>query len=246
MSDVRPLVLPNVAAAQAPPWLQPASVCVRPLTFREGAPPAPTLPPEASAPPARSEPTPPPDPQPSAHEAWESAVARREARLVETENALVAERARLEQAQRETMRERERFAAAIAELAAARAHIVTEMQAPLLELAVGIAEAITVDALRREPERHEAIVLAALEPLGSTRDARVRLGREAHDAIVLLNGAPEVHVNGSSVPCVLDPSLVELGCIVEAGRARVDARLSERLGAVLEALDHARRAAEAP
>ncbi|HJL20376.1 MAG TPA: FliH/SctL family protein [Sandaracinaceae bacterium LLY-WYZ-13_1] len=167
--------------------------------------------------------------------------ARVEAELDAARAELDAMRASLENERAALEGARERFVDAASALAQARTEAVVEAEGPLLELAVGIAQALVEGALEEDPELHVRMARTALSVLGESGGTELRASREAHQAIVEANGAPVVRFGGVEVPVVPDASLDGLGCIAEKGRARVDGRLGERLKAVQEALSHERR-----
>ena len=84
-----------------------------------------------------------------------------------------------------------------------------------------------------------------LMPLGDTRHSKLRVSRRAFRAITEIHGEEALDVDGVRVELTLDNSLEGLSVIAESGASRVDGRVSERLAAVLRALeaDHRRKAA---
>lgn len=136
-----------------------------------------------------------------------------------------------------TPAEQEAYANAALELASLRARVLANAEGQLLELAVAIAEAIIERAIERDPAVHGALARAAVAALGDTSHAKLRVSRAAFKAISQVHGEAAVDVDGVRVELTLDNSLEGLSVIAEAGASRVDGRVSERLGAVLRALE---------
>lgn len=136
-----------------------------------------------------------------------------------------------------TPEEQEAYAHAALELASLRARVLAHSEAQLLELAVMIAEAIIERAIERDPAIHGALARAAVSALGDTSNAKLRVSRAAYKAITQVHGEEAVEVDGVRVELTLDNSLEGLSVVAEAGASRVDGRVSERLAAVLRALE---------
>lgn len=136
-----------------------------------------------------------------------------------------------------TPAEQEAFAHAALEVASLRARVLGNCEAQLLDLAVGIAETIIERSIERDPAIHGALARAAVAALGDTRNAKLRVSRAAFKAIADIHGEEAVEVDGVRVELLLDNSLEGLSVIAEAGASRVDGRVSERLAAVLRALE---------
>ena len=145
-----------------------------------------------------------------------------------------------------TPAEQEAFAHAALELGSLRARLLAGTEAQVLELAVSIAEALIERELERDPAVHLAFARAAVAALGDTRAAKLRVSRAAFRAITEIHGEEAVEVDGVRVELTLDNSLEGLSVIAESGASRVDGRMSERLGAVLRAIeaDHRRKGIE--
>lgn len=142
-----------------------------------------------------------------------------------------------------TPAEQEAFALAALEVGSLRARILTHAESELLELAVSIAEAIIEREIERDPAIHGALARAAVAALGNTNQAKLRVSRAAHRAITQVHGEAALDVDGVRVELTLDNSLEGLSVIAESGASRVDGRVSERLSAVLRAIeaDHRRK-----
>jgi hypothetical protein len=135
-----------------------------------------------------------------------------------------------------TPAEQEAYASAALELASLRARVLSNAESQLLELAVSIAEVIIEREVERDPTVHQAFARAAVAALGDTRQAKLRVSRQAYKAITEVHGEEGVEVDGVRVEMTLDNSLEGLSVVAESGASRVDGRVSERLAAVLRAL----------
>jgi flagellar biosynthesis/type III secretory pathway protein FliH len=145
-----------------------------------------------------------------------------------------------------TPAEQEAFALAALEIGSMRARMLATAETELLELAVSIAEAIIEREIERDPAIHATLAKAAVSALGDTSHARLRVSRTAHRAITQIHGEAAVDVDGVRVELTLDNSLEGLSVVAESGASRVDGRVSERLSAVLRAIeaDHRRKDVE--
>ncbi|MFK7988918.1 MAG: FliH/SctL family protein [Sandaracinaceae bacterium] len=212
-----------------PHWMRPTETEVRTVNFGE------VQEPRISAPP---EPEPEPEPEPDLDAIRQLLDAEREA-LVAERAALDAER---ELASSEEQRAKERFVAAAAKLGATRTEVPEELEEPLLQLAVGIAEVLVEQAVQDDPELHKTLASAALAAIERTEETTLLASREAYAAIVEVAGAPILRAaDGGEVRVELDAGLSGLGVVAKVGPGRVDARLRERLTRVREALIHERR-----
>jgi hypothetical protein len=143
--------------------------------------------------------------------------------------------------------EQEAFAQAALELASLRARVLSGIESELLGLAVHIAEAIIEREVARDPSLHTTLARTAVLALGDTQHARLRVSRSAYRAISELYGEAAIDVDGVRVEVSMDASFEALSVVAEAGPSRVNGRLSERLSAVLRAMEaeHRRNNAEA-
>jgi hypothetical protein len=139
--------------------------------------------------------------------------------------------------------EQEAFAQAALELASLRARILSSCESELLALAVHIAQSIMEREVTLDPTLHQNLARTAVLALGDTQAARLRVSRTAYRAIAELYGEAAIDVEGVRVEVSMDASLDALSVIAEGGPSRVDARMDERLSAVLRALlaEHRRR-----
>jgi hypothetical protein len=136
-----------------------------------------------------------------------------------------------------TPAEQEAYANAALELASLRARVLAASEAQLLELAVMMAEAIVGREIERDPAIHGELARSAVAALGDTRSAKLRVSRAAFRAISQIHGEESLDVDGVNVELMLDNSLEGLSVIAECGASRVDGRVSERLAAVLRAVE---------
>lgn len=145
-----------------------------------------------------------------------------------------------------TPAEQEAYAHAALELASLRARVLSNAEAQLLELAVAVAESIIERQIAADPALHGALARAAIAALGDTRSAKLRVSRTAFKAISQVHGQEALDVDGVRVELVIDNSLEGLSVIAEAGASRVDGRVSERLAAVLRAVEAEHRRSGSP
>jgi hypothetical protein len=139
--------------------------------------------------------------------------------------------------------EQEAFAQAALELASLRARILSSVESELLSLAVHVAQVIMEREIALDPSLHRNLARTAVLALGDTQAARLRVSRTAYRAITELYGEAVIDVDGVRVEVSMDASLDALSVIAEGGPSRVDARMDERLSAVLRAVqaEHRRR-----
>ncbi len=143
--------------------------------------------------------------------------------------------------------EQEAFVQGALELASLRARALSHVESELLGLAVHIAEAIIEREVTLDPSLHTTLARTAVLALGDTQSARLRVSRAAYRAITELYGEAVIDVDGVRVEVSMDASFEALSVVAEAGPSRVNGRLSERLTAVLRAMEaeHRRNNAEA-
>jgi Flagellar assembly protein FliH len=139
--------------------------------------------------------------------------------------------------------EQEAFAQGALELASLRARILSSVESELLSLAVHIAQVIMEREVTHDPSLHQNLARTAVLALGDTQAARLRVSRTAYRAITELYGEAAIDVEGVRVEVSMDATLDALSVIAEGGPSRVDARMDERLTAVLRAVqaEHRRR-----
>lgn len=248
MSDIRPLSFRKVASAEGgaqeshalrkPVWLRPGSLSVRPAPFarddqhgeaQASAQHAPTHAephvehaPEPPAPPMRRSSFP-----PRRSMFPQAAVSRMPPPMAPLP---VIEEPKFTE-------EQEAFAQAALDLAALRARVLSGVENELLGLAVHIAQAIIEREVNLDPSLHKVLARTAVLALGDTQAARVRVSRTAYRAITELYGEGAIDVDGVRVDVSMDNTLDALSVVAEAGPSRVDSRMSERLAAVLRAME---------
>jgi hypothetical protein len=141
--------------------------------------------------------------------------------------------------------EQEAFAQAALDLGALRARILSGVENELLGLAVHIAQAIIEREVTLDATLHKTLARTAVLALGDTQAARLRVSRAAYRAISELYGQAAIDVDGVRVEVSMDNSLDALSVVAEAGPSRVDSRMSERLAAVLRAMEAEHRRSNA-
>lgn len=129
-------------------------------------------------------------------------------------------------------------------LATARTQLLAEVEDELVGLAVEIARALLGEELSARPDLHRALVRNALTLLGPGETPRVRLSREAHDALVDAFGSSRIEVDGQRLDVIADPTLHGPGAVLDSGASRVDGLVETRLAEVRRALLEARRASD--
>jgi hypothetical protein len=256
MSDVRPLNFRHVAdegqkesgamGLGRPNWLAPAEAIVRPAPFAQR-----DEPEMASEEPAQEIATARelPQPAPAAYTP-DPAMPRRSSlpprKSVFPPQVLIS---RLPPPLEEEPRpspEQEAFAQGALELASLRARVLSSVESELLSLAVHIAETIIEREVTLDPSLHTTLARTAVLALGDTQSARLRVSRVAYRAITELYGEAAIDVDGVHVEVSMDASFEALSVVAEAGPSRVNGRLSERLTAVLRAMEaeHRRKNAQ--
>ncbi len=98
----------------------------------------------------------------------------------------------------------------------------------IVEFGLGVAGELAGGALQVAPERVLALVTEAIALLGDAAAAKVRLHPDLYERLDE-SGQLERDDEVPAVQFVSDPAVGDLGCIVEAGRIRVDARVMSRL-----------------
>ncbi len=178
--------------------------------------------------------TPPPAPR-SASPAAHTQLAAERALLEEARAATERERAELDEMRRA-------YAEAAAGLAVERARQAKLLEGEMADLAVVIAEALvgTFDASVLAPR----LAREVLTMLPETERATLRVSAAAAAAITEAFGETFVH-DGVAVRVRLDPTMQDIGCVLDTEQVRIDGRLSERLAMVGRAIHDARADEEA-
>jgi hypothetical protein len=255
MSDVRPLNFRKVAddpqkesestGMARPNWLAPPEAVVRPVPFAVRDEPEPAS--EELAPEVASV-YEAPLPAPPAFSA-EPPLARRSSlpprKSVFPPQVLITRMPPPPEAEVKPSPEQEAFAQGALELASLRARVLSSVESELLSLAVHIAETIIEREVTLDPSLHMTLARTAVLALGDTEAARLRVSRAAYRAITELYGEAAIDVDGVRVEVSMDASFEALSVVAEAGPSRVNGRLSERLTAVLRAMEAEHRRSNA-
>lgn len=146
--------------------------------------------------------------------------------------ALVA----LAQARAEAEELRDRYINAIAELGRVESSDLSTLENDLVDLAIEVAREIILREVQTDPSYVERLVEAALRVVLEDEAATVLVAPADQER--LEKGRPRLEVarGGGLLRVAADPSLHPGECIVQVGRARVDARLSDRLEQLRKAL----------
>jgi len=127
-----------------------------------------------------------------------------------------------------------RVAQTLEELSALRDNMVRQTERELVQLSVAIARRILQREVSVDPELTAALAHIALERLGGTGPATVRLHPDDYATVTSGQVAP---LGGRQVDVVPDPRVARGGCLVESEfgsiNASVDAQVDEIARAVL-------------
>ena len=127
-----------------------------------------------------------------------------------------------------------RLAQTLEELSALRDNMVRQTERELVQLSVAIARRILQREVSVDPELTAALAHIALERLGGTGPATVRLHPDDYAIVTSGQVAP---LGGRQVDIVSDPRVARGGCLVESEfgsiNASVDAQVDEIARAVL-------------
>lgn len=246
MSERAPLFPRVEQTPSAVGWMRRATEAPRKVSFARGA--------EPATPPVTAQPSVRPSAAPAGPAAQLLAQVEAEIRaevdreLDAAKEALAAEQERLAEARAQAEAEREalqlekqRFGAAIAALGEVAVHAREQLEEPTLAIAVGIAEALLEREVQADPTLHTSLARAALAGLGGGESVELRVSQRTYDAVVELEGAPKLQHAGGTMALVIDERLDGLGAVAVSDWTRVDARVSERLAAALDAMTHERR-----
>jgi flagellar assembly protein FliH len=136
-----------------------------------------------------------------------------------------------------------RLAQTLDELKALRETMVRQTEQQMVSLALAIARRI----LRREAAVDQDLLVAmarvALERLGESGTATIRLNPEDYGATVQRHGD---HWAGARVKVVADPGVSRGGCLVESEFGFIDASVDAQFDQVAHALNEAPDAAPRP
>lgn len=130
----------------------------------------------------------------------------------------------------------ERFVRGTVDLATAKHEALAGAEAQLLELAVAIASEILADQLEARPELHGQLVRAGLAYFRGDDKVTLRCSPAAYDVVAESFGGKHFEAQGVHVSLVVDAGMRGAGCVLESPHRRVDARLTERLAGIRDAL----------
>src|SRR4030095_15624726 len=102
-----------------------------------------------------------------------------------------------------------------------RQTLIQEAEREMVQLALTLARRVVHREVTLDPELAAALAHVALERLGATTPATIRL-HPADSPIVAQDGA---RGGGATVPVVPDPSISRGGCLVESDFGSVDATI---------------------
>jgi flagellar biosynthesis/type III secretory pathway protein FliH len=169
-----------------------------------------------------------------ARAAAEAAEARAQAEAAREQAA--AQAAAMERAQAEAESMRDRYLRGLSELARAQALDFRNLENELSDLAIEIAREILLREIGADRLYVVRLVEAALRVVVEEEAATVLIAPA--DLALLEQERPRLEVarGGGLVRVTSDPSLHPGDCVVQVGRARIDARLGDRLERVRQAL----------
>jgi flagellar assembly protein FliH len=216
----------------APPASEPeeASWIARARDALTGPSPEPVAPepePEPVAPPPQ--PAPPAEPVVTAEQQAHLAALEREAF---TKGYAQGERAGLEAGGKRAEAMLRRVAQTLEELGGLRQTLIHETERQMVQLALTLARRVVHREISLDPELAAALAHVALEKLGTTTPATIRLNPEDY-TIVTQDGE---RWGGVAVTVVPDPSIARGGCLVESDFGCVDATIERQFDELSRAL----------
>jgi flagellar assembly protein FliH len=125
-----------------------------------------------------------------------------------------------------------RVAQTLEELGGLRQTLIQETEREMVQLALTLARRIVHREVTLDPELAAALAHVALERLGATTPATIRLNPEDY-TIVAQDGA---RWGGATVTVVPDPSISRGGCLVESEFGSVDATIERQFDELSRAL----------
>jgi flagellar assembly protein FliH len=125
-----------------------------------------------------------------------------------------------------------RVAQTLEELGGLRQTLIHETEREMVQLALTLARRVVHREVTLDPELAAALAHVALERLGTTTPATIRLNPEDY-TIVAQDGA---RWGGASVTVVPDPSISRGGCLVESEFGSVDATIERQFDELSRAL----------
>ncbi len=126
-----------------------------------------------------------------------------------------------------------RVAQTIEQLSQLRRTIVRETERQMVQLAIDLARRIVHRELTLDPTLVAAMAHLALERLGESTPATIRLNPEDYAVVATQRGE---QWEGSQVAIVPDPGVARGGCVVESDFGTVDGRLDAQFDEVTRAL----------
>jgi flagellar assembly protein FliH len=187
----------------------------------------------APAPPA---PAPPPPPPPAPVE--DVITAEQQARLAALEREAFTkgyaqgERAGLEAGGKRAEAMLRRVAQTLEELGGLRQTLIHETERQMVQLALTLARRVVHREVTLDPELAAALAHVALDKLGTTTPATIRLNPEDY-TVVAQDGERWGSVAVTVVP---DPSIARGGCLVESDFGNVDATIERQFDELSRAL----------
>ena len=150
-----------------------------------------------------------------------------------TKGYAAGERAGLEAGARRADAMLRRMAQTIEDISRLRKTMVHQTERQMVQLALLLARRVVGRELSLDTELVAAMAHVALERLGESAPATIRLNPEDYAGIVLLRGEAW---EGSLVTITPDPALPRGGCVVDSEFGRVDASIEAQLGELSRAL----------
>jgi flagellar assembly protein FliH len=219
--DVAPTP-PATEAADATSWIARA----------RGALAAPARPSTAASEEPAAVPAPAPEPVPDAIAADQQARLAALEREAFTKGYAQGERAGLEAGGKRAEAMLRRVAQTLEELGGLRQTLIHETERQMVQLALTLARRVVHREVSLDPELAAALAHVALEKLGTTTPATIRLNPEDY-TIVAQDGE---RWGGVAVTVVPDPSVARGGCLVESDFGCVDATVERQFDELSRAL----------
>lgn len=222
--------------ALVPPTPRPETLAAADPPPADEADPAPQAPPEQAATESVAAAEEPPAPAPDVITAEQQARLAALEREAFTKGYAQGERAGLEAGGKRAEAMLRRVAQTIEELASLRQTLIQQTERQMVQLALTLARRIVHREVSLDPELAAAMAHVALEKLGTTTPATIRLNPDDY-TIVARDGERW----GSSVVTVVpDPGISRGGCLVESDFGCVDATIERQFDELSRALlgDH--------
>jgi flagellar assembly protein FliH len=126
-----------------------------------------------------------------------------------------------------------RLAQTIDELGALRTELIHKSERQLVQLAIAIATRVIQREITLDSELLVAMARVALDRLGDTSSATIRLHPEDHAAALAARGG---ELSTESVKVVADPIVSRGGCLVESDFGLIDLTIGAQVGEIATAL----------